>query len=29
MLTFVGMPARDTEDREAFQEIEVKQLFPP
>ena len=27
MLTFVGMPARDTEDREAFQEIEVKQLF--
>jgi acetolactate synthase-1/2/3 large subunit len=27
MVTFVGMPARDTEDREAFQEIEIKQLF--
>ena len=27
MVLFVGMPARGTEDREAFQEIEVKQLF--
>ena len=27
MVIFVGMPARDTEDREAFQEIEIKQLF--
>jgi len=27
MVAFVGMPARDTEDREAFQEIEIKQLF--
>jgi acetolactate synthase-1/2/3 large subunit len=27
MVTFVGMPSRDTEDREAFQEIEIKQLF--
>ena len=27
LLAFVGMPARETEDREAFQEIEVKQLF--
>jgi acetolactate synthase-1/2/3 large subunit len=27
MLLFVGMPARGHEDREAFQEIEVKQLF--
>jgi acetolactate synthase-1/2/3 large subunit len=27
MLAFVGMPARDHEDREAFQEIEIKQLF--
>ncbi len=24
---FVGLPARDTEDREAFQEIDVKRLF--
>ena len=27
MLTFVGMPASGHEDREAFQEIEIKQLF--
>ena len=27
MVMFVGMPAREHEDREAFQEIEVKQLF--
>ncbi len=27
MVTFVGMPSRDHEDREAFQEIEIKQLF--
>jgi acetolactate synthase-1/2/3 large subunit len=27
MLAFVGMPAREHEDREAFQEIEVKGLF--
>lgn len=27
MVLFVGMPAREHEDREAFQEIEVKQLF--
>jgi acetolactate synthase-1/2/3 large subunit len=27
MVLFVGLPARDTEDREAFQEIETKQLF--
>jgi acetolactate synthase-1/2/3 large subunit len=27
MVTFVGLPARGHEDREAFQEIEVKQLF--
>jgi acetolactate synthase I/II/III large subunit len=27
MVTFVGMPPRYTEDREAFQEIEIKQLF--
>ena len=27
MVLFVGLPARATEDREAFQEIEVKQLF--
>lgn len=27
MVTFVGMPARDHEDREAFQEIEIKQVF--
>src|SRR5215470_16836357 len=27
MVLFVGMPARGHEDREAFQEIEVKQLF--
>ena len=27
MVTFVGMPARGHEDREAFQEIEIKQLF--
>jgi len=27
MVLFVGLPARGTEDREAFQEIEVKQLF--
>ena len=27
LLAFVGMPARATEDREAFQEIELKQLF--
>ena len=27
MLTFVGMPASSHEDREAFQEIEIKQLF--
>jgi acetolactate synthase I/II/III large subunit len=27
LVMFVGMPARDTEDREAFQEIDVKQLF--
>src|SRR5215831_11180722 len=27
MVAFVGMPARDHEDREAFQEIELKQLF--
>jgi acetolactate synthase I/II/III large subunit len=27
MVTFVGMPAREHEDREAFQEIEIKQVF--
>jgi acetolactate synthase I/II/III large subunit len=27
MVLFVGMPAREHEDREAFQEIEVKRLF--
>jgi acetolactate synthase-1/2/3 large subunit len=27
MLTFVGMPSSGHEDREAFQEIEIKQLF--
>jgi acetolactate synthase-1/2/3 large subunit len=27
MVAFVGMPSRDHEDREAFQEIEIKQLF--
>ena len=27
MVLFVGMPARDHEDREAFQEIEIKQVF--
>ena len=27
MVAFVGMPARGHEDREAFQEIEIKQLF--
>ena len=27
MVTFVGMPSRDHEDREAFQEIEIKQVF--
>jgi len=27
MLAFVGMPARGHEDREAFQEIEIKQVF--
>jgi acetolactate synthase-1/2/3 large subunit len=27
MVLFVGLPAREHEDREAFQEIEVKQLF--
>jgi acetolactate synthase I/II/III large subunit len=27
LVMFVGMPARDTEDREAFQEIDVKRLF--
>jgi acetolactate synthase I/II/III large subunit len=27
MVAFVGMPAREHEDREAFQEIEIKQLF--
>ncbi len=27
MITFVGMPGLEHEDREAFQEIEVKQLF--
>jgi acetolactate synthase-1/2/3 large subunit len=27
MITFVGMPAREHEDREAFQEIEIKQVF--
>src|SRR5262245_53526330 len=27
LIAFVGMPSRDTEDREAFQEIEIKQLF--
>jgi acetolactate synthase I/II/III large subunit len=27
LVMLVGLPARDTEDREAFQEIEVKQLF--
>ena len=27
MLTFVGMPAREHEDREAFQEMEIKQVF--
>ena len=24
---FVGMPARETEDRDAFQEIDIKRLF--
>ncbi|MGD9829920.1 MAG: thiamine pyrophosphate-binding protein, partial [Hyphomicrobiaceae bacterium] len=27
MVTFIGMPASDVEDREAFQEIEIKQLY--
>ena len=27
MIMFLGLPASDTEDREAFQEIETKQLF--
>ena len=27
MVLFVGMPALEHEDREAFQEIEVKRLF--
>ena len=27
LVMFVGMPARDTEDRDAFQEIDVKRLF--
>lgn len=27
MVLFLGMPASDTEEREAFQEVEVKQLF--
>jgi len=27
MILFLGLPASDTEDREAFQEIETKQLF--
>jgi acetolactate synthase-1/2/3 large subunit len=27
LVMFVGMPARDTEDRDAFQEIDIKRLF--
>ena len=27
MVTFIGMPASEFEDREAFQEIEIKELF--
>jgi acetolactate synthase-1/2/3 large subunit len=27
MLAFIGMPGREHEDREAFQEIEIKQVF--